>query len=294
MRSLHKLKIAQRSSAGKREEMRRHDRNSARRERTILIASAAFVLAALTLTGVYMSRNNQEDLDDGYTVDFAALENNTNDKLDEIADNNTNYTVNVNPNVGDVNVEDDLDYMPMYPEEEIDAEEAGSNLVEIAEEADPIDEAEDVLLEEAPITENAEISLSFSNEITRPVEGETLIPYSMDASVYFATLDQYKYNPAMIIQAQEGEDVLACANGKVVDIYDDAKLGQVLVLELGDGYEAVYGQLGNIKVSINEYVNAGDAIASVGSPTKYYSTEGSNLYFRLDSGDGPVNPEDFF
>lgn len=294
MRCLHKLAFAKRSSAGKREEMRRYDRNSARRERTILITSAAFVLAALTMTGVYMSRNNKENLDDGYTVDFAALESNTNDKLDEIADNKTNYYTNVNPNVNNVNLEDDLDYMPMYPEDEAVAEEAGSNLVEIAEEAEPVAEAENTLIEEAPLTENVEIQLNFSNEIKRPVEGETLIPYSMDGSVYFATLDQYKYNPAMIIQADEGEDVLACSNGKVADIYNDAELGEVLVLELGDGYEAVYGQLTDIKVAVDEYLNAGDVIASVSAPTKYYSTEGSNLYFRLDSGDTAVNPEDFF
>jgi len=292
MRCLHKLDFAKRSSAGKREEMRRYNRNSARRERIVLITSAAFVLAALTMTGVYMSRNNKEELDDGYTVDFAALESSTNDKLDEIAENNTNYT----PKAPHVNLEDDLDYTPMYPEDEI-AEEAGSNLVEIADEVEPVAEEENII-EETPVIENIEENiapqLNFPNEIMRPVEGETIIPYSMDGSVYFETLDQYKYNPAMIIKAEEGEDVLACSKGKVTDIYNDAELGEVLVLELGDGYEAVYGQLTNIKVSVDQYVNAGDVIASVSAPTKYFSTEGSNLYFRLDSGDTAVNPEDFF
>lgn len=269
--------------------MRRYNRNSARRERIVLITSAAFVLAALTMTGVYMSRNNKEDLDDGYTVDFAALESSTNDKLDEIAERNTSHT----PYSPNVNLEDDLDYTPMYPEEEI-AEEAGSNLVEISEEAEPVAEAESIIIEETPTNNNAEAELNFSNEIMRPVEGETLIPYSMDKSVYFQTLDQYKYNPAMIIKAEEGENVLACAEGKVTDIYNDAELGEVLVLELGDGYEAVYGQLTNIKVSVDDYVNAGDVIATVSTPTKYFSTEGSNLYFRLDSGETAVNPEDFF
>lgn len=289
MRCLHKLDFAQISSAGKREEMRRYDRNTARRERIILITSAAFVLAALTMTGVYMSRNNKEELDDGYTVDFAALESSTNDKLDEITDKKTYYP----PIVNNVNLDDDLDYMPMDQEDEI-VEEAGSNLVEIAEEVEPAAEAENIPIEEAPLIENAEMQLNFSNEITRPVEGETLIPYSMDGSVYFETLDQYKYNPAMIIEAEEGENVLACATGRVTDIYTDAELGEVLVMELGDGYEAVYGQLTNIKVSVDEYVKAGDVIASVSSPTKYFSMEGSNLYFRLDSGDTAVNPEDFF
>ncbi|MCD7836464.1 MAG: M23 family metallopeptidase [Lachnospiraceae bacterium] len=271
----------------------RYDRSSARRERIILITSAAFVLAALTLTGVYMSRNSEEDMDDGYTMDFAALENSTKDKLEEIADSNTGNTSNAN--VNNVNLEDDLDYMPMEQETDAeDAEEAGSNMVEIAREAEPVAEAENIIAEEAPAVEEAQIQLSFANEILRPVEGTTLIPYSMDKSVYFTTLDQYKYNPAMIIEAEEGENVAACADGRVTDIYEDAVLGEVLVLELGDGYSAVYGQLTDIQVSVDDYVNAGEIIASVGAPTKYYSLEGSNLYFRLDSDGTAVNPEDFF
>jgi len=31
----------------------------------------------------------------------------------------------------------------------------------------------------------------------------------------------------------------------------------------------------------------------VGEPTKYYTLEGSNLYFQLLKDDDPVNPMDF-
>jgi len=53
-----------------------------------MIASSVFVLAALTMTGLYMKDRNQEIKDDGYTLDFSALENNAEDKFDEIAENN--------------------------------------------------------------------------------------------------------------------------------------------------------------------------------------------------------------
>lgn len=53
-----------------------------------MLASSAFVLAALTMTGVYMKGQNVESRDDGYTLDFTALPNNADDKLQEITENN--------------------------------------------------------------------------------------------------------------------------------------------------------------------------------------------------------------
>ena len=35
-----------------------------------------------------------------------------------------------------------------------------------------------------------------------PMEGNVILNYSMDSTIYFATLDQYKYNPAVIIAGE--------------------------------------------------------------------------------------------
>ncbi len=35
---------------------------------------------------------------------------------------------------------------------------------------------------------------------------------------------------------------------------------------------------------------AGDVIAEVASPTKYFSVEGTNVYFKLTKDGTPVNP----
>ena len=67
--------------------MRKNRRNNAKKERTIMIASSVFVLAALTMTGIYMKSNNTEEQGDGYTIDFTALEDNVEDKHEEIAQN---------------------------------------------------------------------------------------------------------------------------------------------------------------------------------------------------------------
>ena len=120
------------------------------------------------------------------------------------------------------------------------------------------------------------------------------MPYSMDSSIYFATLDQYKYNPAVIFQAEENTAVGACAEAKVLDIYEDAEIGRAVRLDLGNGYQAVYGQLKEIWVVEGAYVNPGDTIGTVSSPTKYYSVEGDNLYFALTKDGVAKNPEELF
>ena len=44
-------------------------------------------------------------------------------------------------------------------------------------------------------------NVSFNGEsiLLWPVDGNVIMNYSMDKTVYFSTLDQYKYNPALII-----------------------------------------------------------------------------------------------
>ena len=41
-------------------------------------------------------------------------------------------------------------------------------------------------------------------------------------------------------------------------------------------------------------LNPGDTIGSVAAPTKYYSAEGSNVYFALTHNGEPVNGEALF
>ena len=98
----------------------------------------------------------------------------------------------------------------------------------------------------------------------------------------------------MMIAAAEGSAVAACAEGRVIDIFEDEEIGHAVTMELGDGYQITYGQLYDINVTLNSHVEAGDTIASVAAPTKYFSVEGSNLYLKLTANGTPVNPEALF
>ncbi|HIW80672.1 MAG TPA: M23 family metallopeptidase [Candidatus Acetatifactor stercoripullorum] len=310
--------------------MKRNRKNSIRKERIIMIASSAFVLTALTLTGIYMKEGNVESKDDGYTIDFTALDEQEN--ITDIAQNNQSTEsghslqenmegngqsalageegLDAQDNIlqDDQVLEDDLDYMPMEAgsslveipgltdgsaltqnEEELLAQESGQEDGETGSEADS---AQTDAKESAVILK--ELSFSESEGLVRPVSGQVLLPYSMDASVYFATLDQYKYNPAVIFSAEEGASVAACAEGRVVNIFENEEIGHAVTLDLGSGYQATYGQLGEIQVTLDSYVNAGDIIATVAAPTKYFSVEGSNLYFELTKDGACVNPESLF
>ena len=112
----------------------------------------------------------------------------------------------------------------------------------------------------------------------------------MDQTTYFPTLDQYKLSPAIAVGAVEGAPVVAAVNGTVYSIEQDAQTGTTVTMELGNGYQAVYGQLTDLAVSEGDTVKKGTTIGYIAQPTKYYSTEGTNLYFGMKKDGEPIDP----
>lgn len=138
------------------------------------------------------------------------------------------------------------------------------------------------------------IAFDESASLLWPAAGTILIDYSMDGSVYFDTLNQYKYNPALIISSEAGNKVLASARGIVESIGTDEETGTTLVLNIGNGYKLTYGQLKDVAAAQGDVVEAGDLLGYVSEPTKYYSEEGSNLYFKMTHQDEAVDPVLYF
>ncbi len=134
------------------------------------------------------------------------------------------------------------------------------------------------------------LSFTEGDALVWPIVGNVLVNYSMDKTVYFATLQQYKYSPAIVISATAGEGIAAAADGKVTRIYTDPEIGTAVAMDLGDGYELTYGQLTDLTVSEGNYVTCGEIIGKAAEPTKYYSVEGTNVYFKLTKDGVPVNP----
>ncbi|MFI3173260.1 MAG: M23 family metallopeptidase [Eubacteriales bacterium] len=126
-----------------------------------------------------------------------------------------------------------------------------------------------------------------------PISGDVILNYSMDESIYFETLNQYKRNPAMIIAGEVGTEVLAAERGIVASVDNFAETGNTVTLDMGNGYTAIYGQLEEIKVTEGNLVEKGQIMGVLAEPSKYYSLEGSNLYFQMLKDGEPVNPLEY-
>ena len=103
--------------------------------------------------------------------------------------------------------------------------------------------------------------------------------YSMDQSIYFATLDQYKYNPAVVISGQVGAEVKAAAAGTVSAVDTNAQTGTTVSIDMGNGYAAIYGQLKEVPVQPGEYVTENSVIGYVSEPNKVLQCRRSKLIF---------------
>lgn len=272
------------------------------KERIAMAVCAVTVLGVLTATGLWM-KDSTSTQDRGYVVDLSEMENE--------AANDTGDEIRAIQHVQEQEVTgDDLDYDPYFQETGSQNVENPDGSVSESMSASPAEDVtageklpEDAAEKEetgrkaqeadAPAISTAmQPTLSFGDTDTLvwPVVGNVLINYSMDKTVYFPTLDQYKYNPAIVIAANEGDMITAAAAGKVTSVFEDPQIGQAVTMDLGNGYEITYGQLKEILVSEGSYVSMGDMIASVAAPTKYYSIEGTNVYFKLTKDGNPVNP----
>ena len=153
---------------------------------------------------------------------------------------------------------------------------------------DPSDTTEDTQSTSASVL--PEVNFTEASLMQWPVEGELMMDYSMENTTYFSTLDQYKLNPAIVIKAVVGAPVKAASNGTISSIENNAKTGTTITMDMGNGYQAVYGQLSDLLVEEGQTVKEGTILGYVAEPSKYYSIEGSNLYFAMTKDEQPIDP----
>ncbi len=135
------------------------------------------------------------------------------------------------------------------------------------------------------------LSFSAGDSMIWPLEGSIAMDYSMDRTVYDKTLDQYRTNPAICINAAIGSQVKASAAGTVKSIKNEPRTGYTVVIDHGNGWTTTYGQLQEtILVKEGQAVEAGTIIGGVATPTKYSILLGGHLSFEVDKDNVPQNP----
>lgn len=123
-----------------------------------------------------------------------------------------------------------------------------------------------------------------------PVSGNVIMTFSTESVVYYETLGQFRASDKILIGAEESEPVLAAADGIVTKVESDRERGNSVTVNIGNGFEVVYGELEDIKVNQGDKVKRGEAFAKVSAASGYYEKEGTNLYFMVKENGEAVNP----
>lgn len=121
--------------------------------------------------------------------------------------------------------------------------------------------------------------------------GETVIKGYTKEPVYNETMNYYKSHAAIDFKGDEGTDVYAINDGRVLSVYNDAMLGMTVEIDHGGKLVAKYSGLEVVNVAKGDHVMIGATIGTLGKvPFEAFADCHLHLETRLDGES--VNPLD--
>ena len=278
-----------------------NNKRAPKKRRGAKIGLAVCMAAAVVLTGVYTFQQYKNNVKN----EMAKIEEESRQELEEYQSADAGDVIN--DSTDDVTEEGVSDFSGSGISEE--AEDPASSGTDAADNGTAsgglssqnngtaTDQSADVTVPDTASIDSAEtagggseINFSEEDKLIWPVSGAVLMNYSMDKTVYFATLEEYKYNPALIIGGAVNDQVISAGKGIVKSIDKTPQEGTTVTVDMGNGYEAIYGQLQNVQVKTGDSVEAKTVLGYLAEPTRYYSVEGCNLYFEFRKDGQPVDP----
>ena len=278
-----------------------NNKRAPKKRRGAKIGLAVCMAAAVVLTGVYTFQQYKSNVKN----EMAKIEEESRQELEEYQSADAGDVIN--DSTDDVTEEGVSDFSGSGISEE--AEDPASSGTDAADNGTAsgglssqnngtaTDQRADVTVPDTASIDSAEtagggseINFSEEDKLIWPVSGAVLMNYSMDKTVYFATLEEYKYNPALIIGGAVNDQVISAGKGIVKSIDKTPQEGTTVTVDMGNGYEAIYGQLQNVQVKTGDGVEAKTVLGYLAEPTRYYSVEGCNLYFEFRKDGQPVDP----
>lgn len=134
-----------------------------------------------------------------------------------------------------------------------------------------------------PVKTTPEAAFKLSNPVAGDLlESDVIREYSPSDLVCFDYTGEWRTHAGIDLRMQEGTEVVAAGNGKVVDVRDDNEtagggLGWTVVIDYGNGYRSVYSNLDEkIAVKKNSTVKSGQVIGTVGNSSMYEKSSSKN------------------
>lgn len=251
-------------------------------DKTVLVAAAAGVVAVSAILGTTLLSTNKKDnkgqsivnLEEGTTTgnDYLVREEGASDDLNLEAAENENVTA-------------------VQPTEKTSQDIGDDSLG--GEKQNQIENDTNEEVDKAGAQNVVDTNFGASSKLIWPVEGNVIIGFDMDNTVYFSTLDLYKCSDSVYIQSDVGTPVYAGHACQVEEIGYDTEIGNNVTVEMGSGYVVTYGQLRDVQIEKGATLEEGELIGYVASPTKYFSVEGSHLYIKMTKDGVAIDPLDY-
>ncbi len=112
-----------------------------------------------------------------------------------------------------------------------------------------------------------------------------LLPLTED----FAVSQRFsESHPAIDLAAPFGAEVFSSGSGIVIACSIDKYLGNVLIINHLNNYKTLYAHLSSYTVKVNDFVDKGDQIGSVGNSGL---SSNPHLHFELNFQNKPIDPE---
>jgi len=131
--------------------------------------------------------------------------------------------------------------------------------------------------------------------LRKPIDGTILNGFSGEIVVFNESLNQWASHNAIDIEAEMGDDVIATKAGEVLDVYEDALLGGVIVLKHGGDMKSVYKNIiPDENIAVNDKVDTGQVIGVIGKSGLKEDHLGPHLHFEFFINDLAVDAEKYF
>ncbi len=152
-------------------------------------------------------------------------------------------------------------------------------------------EKEDVFNEDPSISSEDSIP-TFIN----PTGGPLVKDYSADTPVFSLTMEDYRTHEGVDVFVEAGERILACADGKVKEIWEDPMMGMCISLDHTGGAVIIYKNISSDipdVIAVGAEVRSGQLIAVGGESALVEIAEEPHVHFELQIDGKNVDPLDY-
>ena len=130
-----------------------------------------------------------------------------------------------------------------------------------------------------------------------PVKGVLSKGHDAIVQVYSSTMNDYRVHLGLDIVTEENAPVYAAADGKIMQIWEDVKMGYCMAIEHTGDCVTIYKNLGETLpegISEGVSVRAGQLIATVGNSAMIEIAEEPHLHFEMTVGGLSVDPREYY